>query len=154
MKKFPQNNSLGLGRVANIDQDVIGKVLAFDLLERVNELHAEDLQEVTLSSNTIINLSFYRTWAITLAADITITLSYLDLYQYSFISIEPNGFTCTFDVVKRERIEDTRPYNHTFYKFFSPRPGEIELIEKATNMYGITDGEFEIPEFGYTDFKV
>lgn len=154
MKKYPQNNSLGLGRVANIDQGVGGKVIAFDVLERINELHAGGMQEVSLNQNTTINLSLYRTWKITLLADITITLSFLDTYRYAFISVEPQGFTCTFNIVKKESIEDTRPYNHTFYKFFSPRPNEIELIEKATNMYGITEGEFEIPEFGYTDFKV
>ena len=154
MRKYPQNNSLELGRVANIDQGVAGKIISHDLLTRVNELHAGELQEVTLGGNSNITLVNYRTWKISLANNITINLHDLDIYKYSFISIEPNGFTCTFPNVKHETIEDTRPYNHTFYKFFSPRVGEIELIEKSTNMYGITDGEFENPEFGYTDFKV
>lgn len=154
MNKYPQNNSIGLGRVANIDQGIEGKISATDLLNRVNELHAGDLQVLTLSSNTTINLSTNRCCKIILAANIVITLSYLDLYKTSFISVEPHQFTCTFAQVKHETIEDTRPYNHTFYKFFSPRPNEIELIEKSTNMYGIQDGEFEIGEFGYVDFKV
>lgn len=154
MKKYPQNNSLGLGRVANIDQDYGGKEIIYDLLVRVNELHAGDLQEVTLSADTVLNLSAFRTWKITLAGNINISLASLDTYKYCFISIDPMGYTCTFNTVRHETIEDTRPYNHTFYKFHSPRLNEIELIEKSTNMYGITEGEFEIPEFGYTDFKV
>lgn len=153
MNKYPQNNSIGLGRVANIEGD-IGKVNAAELLIRVNELLADELIEQTVGTNITLDLSRYRTYKITLSANITITLVGLDIYKEAYIVVDPKQFSCTIINVIKETTETTIPYNHTLYKFYSPYQNIIELIEKTTNMYGIRPGEFESSEFEGSEFLI
>lgn len=159
MNKYPRNHSVGLSRVADKIGD-IGKVDAKGLLLRINELHAGDLVTTSVTEESLvdtygifdIDLSVYRTFYVTLETNCSIRILDLDPGQHAFIVVKPKTFTCTFTGFKKEVLEDTKPYNLTLYHFFSPKLGQMELLEVTRNMYGIKPGEFLSEEFFGGDF--
>lgn len=156
MNKYPRNHSIGLSKVANKKGD-IGKLQASTLLLAINELHAGDLIKLEVGDNgfnTSIDFSVYRTYSLTLCADCVINVTGLDPYMEAFILINPKSFTCTLTGFKKESTEDTKPINMSLYKFYSPKPGNTELLHVYKNMYGIGLGEFHSGDFSDADFII
>jgi hypothetical protein len=151
MEKFPNNHSVGLSQVANVESDS-SKNDFLMMLNEVNSYLAGDFIELDIYSNTVIDFSINRTYKLTLHNNVFINVIGLTAYRESFIIMDPNEFTCLVTGIVKEDLEDTRPYNVTLYKFYSNRPNVIELIEKETNMYGPKPGEYYHTEFLGSEF--